>query len=97
MDEQALRRVVKEVVEDSISPLKADIKELKDGMQTLTASVTSLEQTVGSYADSYKENQRNIERLAKRMEPVEEELGIEVPEEYRIQYSSTELLPQPAK
>ena len=77
MDEQTLRKVVKEVVENSIGPIRGDVRELiggvktlkgdvqslKDDVDSLKVSVVDLEQTVGSYADSYKENQRNIERL----------------------------------
>ena len=37
-----------------------------------------------SYADSYKENQRNIGRLDTRLDTVEEELSIEPPGDLKV-------------
>ncbi len=98
MDEQRFR----EILDESITPLRQDIKDLKVGVgdlkkdvgslkrdvNTLKVSVLTLEQTVGSYADSYQVNQANIERLDIRMNTVEEELGIDTPEELKVPYFS---------
>lgn len=47
-------------------------------------SITETEMTVKSYADSYKENQHNIERVDTRLTAVEENIGIETPEHLKV-------------
>lgn len=54
MDENTLKKLL----DEAIAPLREDIKELKDVQENrLLPSVTELEVTVNSYADSYKINQ----------------------------------------
>ena len=77
MDEQTLRKVVKDVLEIALEPLKEDVSTLKE-------TVINIEQTMTSYGDSYKINQLNIERLDTRLSTVEEEMNIEVPEQLKV-------------
>lgn len=87
MDEQGFKKVLDEALNPlrkDIQGLKENVSDLKEGVDLLKVSVLSLEQTVGSYADSYKENQRNIKRLDTRLNVVEEELSIEPPEDLKI-------------
>lgn len=84
MNEKTLRKVVGEVVDDALEPIKEDVKELKEDMGTLKGSVLTIEQTMTSYADSYKINQHNIERIDTRLTSVEENLGIEPPEDLKV-------------
>lgn len=56
MDEQTLRKIIKEVVNDALEPVKEDINDLKENMNTLKGSVLVIEQTMTSYADSYKQS-----------------------------------------
>ncbi len=65
----------KKLLDEAIVPLRQDIKELKDVQENrLLPSVTEVEVTVKSYADSYKINKGNIERLDERLTTVEDQL-----------------------
>ncbi len=72
-----------------ISVLKEDVETLKEDVTTLKGSVLSIEQTMNSYADSYKINQHNIERVDTRLSTVEDELNIEVPEDLKVPHFIT--------
>lgn len=89
MDEQTLKKIVREAVDEAIEPIKVDVKELKGDMTTLKGSVLNIEQTMTSYADSYKLNKHNIERLDTRLSNVEGELNIEPEEELKVPHLST--------
>lgn len=87
MDEQGFKKVLDEALNplrEDIQCLKEDVSDLKEGIDSLKVSVVSLEQTVDSYADSYKENQRNIERLDTRLTSVEDKTDIIPPENLRV-------------
>lgn len=95
MDDGDLRKIadlLDERINKALEPLKSDIGELKGTIDELKdiqenrllPSVTYIETTVKSYADSYKINQRNIERLDVRLNTVEEELAIEPPEDLKV-------------
>lgn len=86
MDENTL----KQLLNKAITPLREDIKELKEDMSTLKGSVITIEQTITSYADSYKINQHNIERLDTRLSTVEKEANIIVAEDLKVPHFSTE-------
>ena len=92
-----LANLVDERVGKSLAPVKEDLADVKQtqkqilsDVQTLKGSVLTLEQKVGSYVDSYQENQRNIERLDTRLDTLEEDLGIEPPEELRVPHFAAE-------
>ena len=78
-----LREDIKDIKED-VSTLKEDVSTLKEDVSTLKGSVLSIEQTINSYADSYKINKHNIERLDNRLSTVEEKMSIEVPEDLKV-------------
>jgi len=86
MDEKSFKKLLEEV----IAPLRQDIKELKDVQENrLVPSVTETEITLKYYADSYKINQHNIERVDTRLTTVEEELNIEVAEDLKVPHFSS--------
>lgn len=85
MDELAFKKLLDEALES----LRKDIRELKDVQENrLLPSVMETETTVKSYADSYKMNQHNIERLDTRLNTVEDELAIEPPEDLKVPHFS---------
>lgn len=43
MDEQTLKKIVREAVDEAIEPIKVDVKELKGDMTTLKGSVLNIE------------------------------------------------------
>jgi len=88
-DVSELKEDVSELKED-VSELKEDVSELKEDVQTLKGSVLNIERTMTSYKDSYKINQHNIERLDTRVSAVEENLGIEPPDDLKVPHFSTE-------
>lgn len=80
----------KKILDEALAPVKSDITELKDIVENrLLPAVTELEVTVKSYADSYKINKHNIERLHTRLITVEDKLDVEVPEELKVPHFST--------
>ena len=99
MDEQAFKKVLNETltpiredikdVKESVNTLKGDINTLKGDINTLKGSVLTIEQTMTSYADSYKINQHNIERVDTRLTTVEENLNIDVPEDLKVPHFAT--------
>lgn len=106
MDEDRLRTIVKEVVDEAVNPIKQDLKgvvtrldgiegQLNDpdtGLSSInrrldanTAAIVELESTVTSYADMYKINDSNTRRMEKRLEPLEEDAGRDVPPELKLE------------
>lgn len=99
MDEDKLRTIVKEVVNEAVDPTKKQldgvVTRLDDpdtGLEAInrrldanTAAVVELESTVKGYADMYKINDSNIRRMEKRLEPLEEEAGINVAPELKLE------------
>lgn len=79
-----------------IKGIQGDIKEIKKVQAEHTdlfenrviPSITETEITIKSYADSYKLNKHNIERLATKLSTVEENLNIEPEEELKVPHLS---------
>lgn len=84
MDDQGFKKIL----DEALNPIKEDLRDLKDDVRILKGSVLSIEQTMNSYADSYKINQSNIERVDTRLTIVEEELDIEPPEDLKVPHFS---------
>ena len=78
MDEQTLRKIVKEVVDVALEPIKRDLSEVKDTQETrVLPSVVTTENTIKVYSDMYKLNNDNMKKLEKRIETLEDEVGIQ--------------------
>lgn len=67
MDENTLRKVVEEVVNNAVSPLKqiledpdTGLKRLNERMDVNTGAVMELEKTIKGYGDMYKINKVNM-------------------------------------
>lgn len=71
-------------VEGKLDDPDIGLKRLNDRVDANTAAVMELEKTVKGYADSYKINKYNIERVDTRLSKVEDELNIEVPEDLKV-------------
>ncbi len=92
MDENKLKAIVEEVVNNAVNPLKqmledpdTGLKRLNDRMDANTVAIVKLEATVNGYGDMYKINDSNIRKMEKRLETVEEDAGIEVPPEFHLE------------
>jgi DNA uptake protein ComE-like DNA-binding protein len=95
MDEDKMRKIMKEVVDEAITPInqrlgtieeklndqESGLSSLRESVDANTASVVELEKTINGYGDMYKMNNDNIIKLGKRMTTVEDELAINPPEE----------------
>ena len=69
-------------VRSDLSEVKQELKEVKDIQeQRILPSLTYIETTVKSYADRYVANEDHIRRLDKRLNTIEENLGIQPPQE----------------
>lgn len=66
-----------QLIKDQLSVMNQKMDDMKESLDSNTASVIEIENILKSYADSYKENQRNIERVDTRLSNVEDNLGIE--------------------
>lgn len=94
MDDNDLKKIadlVDERINKALEPVKQQLEDPDTGLKRIsrkldanTESVVTIEREIKAYADSYKENQRNIERLDIRLNTVEEELSIEPPEDLRV-------------
>lgn len=69
MDEQVLRKIIKEVIGDALEPIK-------ETQQQHTESLVSIENTNNIYGDMYKLNNDNMKKLERRVEKLEEDAGI---------------------
>ncbi|OGE36405.1 hypothetical protein A3B45_01975 [Candidatus Daviesbacteria bacterium RIFCSPLOWO2_01_FULL_39_12] len=72
-------------VRSDLSEVKQELKEVKDIQeQRILPSLTYIETTVKSYADRYVINEDHIRRVDKRLTTVEDNLGIQPPQELMI-------------
>ncbi len=91
---------IKKLLEESLAPLqsgldevKKDLNELKQGLNEVKntqenqvlPSVITTKTTIKGYADAYKTNIANIERLDDRVTKLEDKAGIIPPPEFVIQ------------
>ncbi len=70
MDDKGFKKILDEAlnpIKKDLKGLKEDVSGLKEDVSTLKGSVLSIEQKMDSYADSYKINRHNIERLDTRV------------------------------
>lgn len=83
---QAVREAVKEDVREVIKDeVDTALEPVHQKLDALTGSVIQIETTLEGYADSYKINKSNIERLDNRVTEVEDKTGIIPPQEFTIQ------------
>lgn len=82
----------KKILNEALKPIKQQLEDPEDGLSALnrrmdanTAAVVELESTVKGYADAYKTNKANIERLDDRVTKLEDNAGIIPPSEFAIQ------------
>lgn len=73
---------------DSLTKAVSEIKDTQDNK--VLPSVTTTEITLKSYADSYKTNKFNIDRLDNRVTTIEDNLGIDPPEDQKVPHFSAE-------
>ena len=78
----------KKLLEEAISPIVKRLDDPDTGLQrinakldTNTESVVNIEKDIKAYGDMYKLNNDNMKKLEKRIEPLEENVGIEPPPE----------------
>lgn len=73
---------------DNVRTVKEQQSVMNDKLGSQAASLIEIETTIKSYADSYQENQRNIERLDTRLTTAEDEMAINVPEDLKVPHFS---------
>lgn len=84
--EQAeFRNRLNEVSEGQKS-LQKEVADLKNTIETrVLLPLIYIETTVKGYVDSYKINDSNIRRMEKRLETLEEDVGVDVPPELKLE------------
>jgi predicted nucleic acid-binding Zn-ribbon protein len=74
------------------SELKELLEKMSNKIDSNTATLVDIESKIDAFGDAYKQNQRNIERLDKRLDTVEDDLGIDPSEDLKVHYSTSELV-----
>lgn len=77
-------------VKEDLSGVKEDINEIKESLQSNFGALIRIESVLNGYADSYKINKHNIERLDTRLSKTEEKLDIKVSEDLKVPHFATE-------
>lgn len=72
------------VTTENVRSVKEQQSVINEKLDSHSASLVSIESKLDSYADSYKINRHNIERVDTRLSAVEDELNIEVPEDLKV-------------
>jgi chromosome segregation ATPase len=68
-------------IKEQQSIMNEKLDEMGESLDANTGSVIAIERTIKTYGDMYKMNNDNIVKLAKRINILEEEQGINPPEE----------------
>ena len=74
----------KKLLDKALKPIKKTLTSQSDDLAILRSSVVSIEETNKVYGDMYKINDDNVRKLEKRIEPLEEDAGIEIPPELTL-------------
>lgn len=74
------------LMKDQQSVMNKKMDDMKETLDSNTGSLVEIELKLDSYADSYKMNKHNIERLDTRLNTVEDELTIEPPEDLKVSH-----------
>lgn len=90
-DTQARLHTTVTSLHGNIIELQSTVTELKDTLDNrVLPSVTETELTLKSYADSYKINQLNIERVDTRLATVEDKHDIKPSEDLKVPHFASE-------
>lgn len=84
-DQQSVMNEKLTSIRKDLDEVKDDLKEVKQTQQSHTGSLMSIEATLNGYADAYKVNKVNIERLDERVAKLEDNAGIIPPSDLVIQ------------
>lgn len=72
-------------IEERLDNPDSGLEAINSRLDANTAAVMKLESTVNGYGDMYKINDSNIRRMEKRLETLEENAGVELPPEFRLE------------
>ncbi|MBI4039051.1 hypothetical protein HY384_03780 [Candidatus Daviesbacteria bacterium] len=78
MDENKLKAIIEEVINKAVEPIK-------ETLENHTGALMRIESVLEGYADAYKVNKKNIERLDDRLTTVEDQLEIHPSDQLAIQ------------
>lgn len=73
------------VMNAKLDEIRKDLDEVKETLKGHTGSLMNIEATLEGYADAYKVNKGNIERLDERLITVEDKLEIQPSDQLAIQ------------
>lgn len=68
----------------TISLMKDQLSVINSKLDSHTGSLMQIEATLNGYADMYKINDANVRKVEKRVETLEENAGIESPQEFTL-------------
>ncbi|MBI2334584.1 hypothetical protein HYU96_02170 [Candidatus Daviesbacteria bacterium] len=72
-------------MKDQQSVINGKLDEIQETQDAHTGALITIEKELKGYADMYKINDFNIRRMEKRLETLEEDSGVDVPPEFRLQ------------
>lgn len=85
MDENKLKEIVEEVVNKAVEPIKETLQSHTETLQSHSGALMRIESVLEGYADAYKVNKKNIERMDERLTTVEDQLEIQPSDQLAIQ------------
>src|SRR3989344_3900088 len=65
------------VMNAKLDAIRKDLEGVKETLQSHTGSLMNIEATLEGYADAYKVNKKNIERIDERLTIAEDQLEIQ--------------------
>jgi hypothetical protein len=78
MDENKLKTILEEAINKAVEPIK-------ETLENHTGALMRIESVLKGYADAYKVNKKNIERLDERLTIAEDQLEIQPSDQLAIQ------------
>lgn len=73
------------VMNEKLDAIGQDLEDVKETLRSHTGALMSIEATLEGYADAYKVNKKNIEKLDERLITAEDQLDIHPPDQLAIQ------------
>lgn len=73
-----------QVTSEQVRTIKDQMSVINRKLDAHSASLINIESKLEAYGDMYKINQNNIERLDTRLSDIEDNLGIEPPEDLKV-------------
>ncbi len=76
-DLKAIQGLFRKEFSEELSPIKAELVEIKETLDSHTVSLMNLEKEIKSYMDALDLERKRVDKHDNRLEVIEESLGLE--------------------